>query len=91
MDDCNMIFVIQADSPRALTVCCTTHWTSLTYISLIYFISNIAFTLLPNSHLEIEIECVGHFSPSFFFYNFHMTHLTLPHAHTDYHISQFGH
>jgi len=67
MDECGMTVVVQTDSSSALTAHSMTWMTSFTYISLIYFVTNIAFVLLLNSHLQIAIDRVGRVSAWFGF------------------------
>jgi hypothetical protein len=62
MDECGMMVVVETDSPSALTALSMTHMISLTKIVLVYFVTDIAFPLLLNSHLQIEIECFGSLS-----------------------------
>ena len=68
-----------------------TNMTLLKEISLVLFVTNIAFALSLNRNLQIEIERGGHLTASFAFRTFHMVHSTLAHAQTNYHVSQFGH
>ena len=58
MDISSMTVNIQTDSSWALTALAMTRMTSLTEIYLVYFVTNLAFALSLNSHLQIEIECV---------------------------------
>jgi len=67
MDECSMMVVIQIDLSGALTALSMTRMTSLTQILLAHFVTNIAFTLSLNSHLQNETERFGHLTARFGF------------------------
>jgi len=67
MDECSMTVVVQIDSSCVLTTLSMTRMTSLTYILLAHFVTNIAFALSLNSHLENEKERFGHLTVRFGF------------------------
>jgi hypothetical protein len=91
MDEYSMTVVVQIDLACELTALTLTRMTSLTEILLAHFVTNIAFALSLNSHLQNKIERDGRFTAQFGFQNFHMVRSTLAHAQTNYHVSQFGH
>jgi hypothetical protein len=59
MDEYSMSVVVQIDSSCALTALPMTRMTSLSKIVLAHFVSNIAFALSLNSHLQNKTECDG--------------------------------
>ena len=60
-----MTVVIQIDSSCELTSLTLTRMTSLTQILLAHFVTNIAFALLLNSHLQNKIERDGRLTARF--------------------------
>jgi len=68
-----------------------TRMTSLTYILLAHFVTNIAFALSHNSDLHIKTERDGRLTTRFGFLNFHMVHSSIAHSQTNDHVPQFGH
>jgi hypothetical protein len=65
MDEFGMTVVIQIDSSCALTAPSMTHMTSLTYILLPHFVTNIAFALSVNTQLQKETEYFGRLTVRF--------------------------
>jgi hypothetical protein len=90
MDEYGMTVVIQIDSPCELAAVPLTLMTALTQNLLAHFVTNNAFALSLNIHLQNKIEHDGRLTARFGFLNFHMVHSTLAHAQTKYHVSQFG-
>ena len=74
MDECSMTVVIQIDSSWAPSALSITRMISLTLILLAHFITNIAFALSLNIHLEIETELFGCFTVRF---GYEILHITL--------------
>ena len=67
MDGFSMTVVIQINSSYALTALSMTRMTSLTYVLLAYFVTNFAFALSLNSHMQKETELLGHLTVRFGF------------------------
>jgi hypothetical protein len=67
MNEISMMVVITIDSSYALTALFMTPMTSLTYILLAHFVTNIAFALLLNSHLQKETIRFGRLTVQFGF------------------------
>jgi len=86
-----MTVVIQSASHRAWTAACMTRMTSLTYILLVSFISNLVLIIRLTSNRQDDITFVGHQSLRFEVLNVGLAYPTLAHALTNYHVSQFGH
>jgi hypothetical protein len=59
MDEYDITVVVQIDSSGELTTPTLTRLTALTYILLAHFVTNIAFALSLNSHLQNEIKRDG--------------------------------
>jgi len=91
MDEWNMTVIIQTDLYWALNARSMTCMTSLTYILVVYVVTNIAFVFSINSNWQTEIELIGHLTTWFGFKNTRMVRLTFAPAQTNYHVSQFGH
>jgi len=91
MDECSMAVVIQTDSYWALTAPSMTRMTSLTYILLVNFVTNLVFAFLLNSNWHKEIKYIGCLTAWFGFWDFHMVCTTIAHPQTNYCISQFVH
>jgi len=67
MDEFSMMVVVQIDSGCALTILSITRMTSLTQILLANFVTNIAFALSLNSHMQKETEHLGRLTVRFGF------------------------
>jgi hypothetical protein len=67
MDEYGMTVVVQIDSSCELNALTLTRMTSLTEILLPHFVTNIAFALSLNSHLQNKIEHDGHLTARFIF------------------------
>jgi len=89
MDECSMTVVIQIDSSGTLNALSLTRMTSVSKILLAHFVTNVAFTLSLNSHLQNETERFGRLTVRFGFQNVHMVRSTLAHIPTNYQVSQF--
>jgi len=59
--------VIQINSSGTATALSMKHMTSLTLIVLAHFVTNIAFALSLNSHVQIKTERDGHLTTRFEF------------------------
>jgi len=68
----------------------TTSTTSLTQLLWVHFVSNLGFAFSLNHNGQDDIMLVRCLSTWFGVENFCMAHLTLAHALTNFHISQFG-
>jgi len=90
MDECNMMVGILTDSHCALTAPAPTGTPSLTQILLVNFVSNLdcAFSLICKR--QDDIRLINRQSTRFEVKNFRMARMTLAHAQTNYHVSQFG-
>jgi len=86
-----MMVVFQINSSCVLTALSMTLMTSLTEILLAHFVTNDAFALSLNSHLQNGTEPFGRLAVQFGFQNVYIVCSTLAHAQTNYHVSQFGH
>jgi hypothetical protein len=67
MDEFSMTVVVQIDSSCTLTALSMTCMTSLTEIVLAHFVTNIAFALSLNSHLQKQTERFDHRTVQFGF------------------------
>jgi hypothetical protein len=67
MDEYGMTVVVQIDSSCTLTALSMTTMTSLTYILLAHFVTNIGFALSLNSHLQNKTERDGRLTARFGF------------------------
>jgi hypothetical protein len=67
MHECSMTVVIQIHSSCTQTALSMPRMTSLTYILLAHYVTNIAFALSLNSHLQNETECFGRLAVRFGF------------------------
>jgi len=86
-----MMVGIHTDLRCTLTAPSLTGTPSLTRILLVNFVSNLdcAFSLI--CQRQDDIGLINGQSSQFGVQNFRMAHMTLGHAQTNYHVSQFGH
>jgi len=83
--------VIDSALHCALTAASMTRMTSLTYILLVSFLSNVGLIAYLDSNWQDGIAFIGRHSMRFEVKNIGMDYLTLVQALTKYHISHFGH
>jgi len=86
-----MMIIIQTDLYRTLTAPSITPMTSLTYILLVNFVTNLVCAFLLNSNCNGAMEFIGRLAAKFGHSNFRMVRTTIALAQTNYHVSQFGH
>jgi len=88
---CSMTVVIHSAPYCALTTASMTRLTSLTDILFVSFVCNLVWIVLPDSDGQDNITFLAYPSTRFAVKNIGMAYPTLPHAYTNYHVSQFGH
>ena len=90
MDECNMGVEIVTDLHCALTASSMTRMPSLTQILLVNFVYSLDYAFSRICKRQGYIRLINRRSSSFGVENFHMACMTLAHAQTNYHVSQFG-
>jgi hypothetical protein len=88
MDECSITVVIQTESYPALTALPITRMTSLSYIILVYFVSNFVGFFPLNRNRIGTMQFIGRHAAQCGQYNFLKEHTTIAHGQTNYHVSQ---
>jgi hypothetical protein len=91
IDECNWMVVIHTDSRSALTAPCMTGTLSLSQTLLVNSVSDLhcVFSLICKT--QDDIMLIDRQSTRFGVLHCHVARMTLAHAQTNYHVSQFGH
>jgi hypothetical protein len=91
IDECNRMVVIHTDSHTALTAPSMTGMLSLSQILLVNCVSDLHCVFSLVCERQDDIMLIEHQSTRFGVLHCHVARMTLAHAQTNYHVSQFGH
>jgi len=90
MVEYSIAVVVRTDLYWVRTAASITWITSVPEILMVYFVTNLALSLLDHRYWLTEIKRFGSLTARFRFENPRMVSLTLAHAQTNDHVSQFG-